>query len=128
MRIDLYTKVVLTGILGCLLWLCATATPLGTPVQAQLGPTPVIVAGYQAGGTVKALDGGLPVLVLQGKNALGAAAPTTATPSAAAPLVSAPRPSAPAQASNRCQATTQKGTQCSRNAKPGSRYCWQHGG
>jgi hypothetical protein len=26
-----------------------------------------------------------------------------------------------------CQATTKKGTQCSRRAKPGSRYCWQHG-
>jgi hypothetical protein len=28
----------------------------------------------------------------------------------------------------RCQATTKKGTQCKRNAKPGSSYCWQHGG
>jgi len=28
----------------------------------------------------------------------------------------------------RCQATTRKGTQCSRNAKPGTNYCWQHGG
>jgi micrococcal nuclease len=28
----------------------------------------------------------------------------------------------------RCQATTKKGTQCKRNAKPGSAYCWQHGG
>ncbi len=28
----------------------------------------------------------------------------------------------------RCQATTKKGTQCKRNAKPGSGYCWQHGG
>ena len=30
--------------------------------------------------------------------------------------------------STRCQATTKKGTQCSRAAKPGSNYCWQHGG
>lgn len=30
--------------------------------------------------------------------------------------------------SGRCQATTKKGTQCKRNAKPGSSYCWQHGG
>lgn len=29
---------------------------------------------------------------------------------------------------SRCQAKTKKGTQCSRNAKPGSIYCWQHGG
>ena len=26
----------------------------------------------------------------------------------------------------RCQAITAKGTQCSRNADPGSDYCWQH--
>lgn len=26
----------------------------------------------------------------------------------------------------RCQAITKKGTQCSRNAQPGSAYCWQH--
>ena len=77
---------------------------------------------------VKALDGGLPVLVLQGGNSLDAAAPTSATPSASAPLVSAPSSSAPAQVSNRCQATTQKGTQCSRNAKLAGRFCWQHGG
>ncbi len=31
-------------------------------------------------------------------------------------------------ASGRCQATTKKGTQCKRNARPGSSYCWQHGG
>lgn len=29
--------------------------------------------------------------------------------------------------SGRCQATTKKGTQCKRNAKSGSKYCWQHG-
>lgn len=26
----------------------------------------------------------------------------------------------------RCAATTKKGKQCSRNAAPGSNYCWQH--
>lgn len=30
--------------------------------------------------------------------------------------------------STRCQATTKKGTQCKRNAKAGSKFCWQHGG
>ena len=30
--------------------------------------------------------------------------------------------------SRRCAATTKKGAQCSRMAKPGSAYCWQHGG
>ena len=32
------------------------------------------------------------------------------------------------QTTGRCQAFTKKGKQCSRNAKPGSIYCWQHGG
>lgn len=27
---------------------------------------------------------------------------------------------------DRCAAITQKGTQCKRNAKAGSKYCWQH--
>ena len=31
------------------------------------------------------------------------------------------------QSTGRCQAITKKGTQCSRNTKPGSIYCWQHG-
>ena len=48
MKIDLYTKTVLTGILGCLLWLCAMHTPVVTPLQAQLGPTSVIIAGYSS--------------------------------------------------------------------------------
>lgn len=30
------------------------------------------------------------------------------------------------QDNNRCKAITAKGTQCSRNADPGSDYCWQH--
>ena len=36
MRVDLYTKVVLTGILGCLVWLCATVAPVATPVPVGL--------------------------------------------------------------------------------------------
>ena len=35
MRIDLYTRVVLTGILVCLVWLCVVLTPIGTPAMAQ---------------------------------------------------------------------------------------------
>jgi hypothetical protein len=30
--------------------------------------------------------------------------------------------------SGRCQALTKKGNRCKRNAKTGSKYCWQHGG
>ncbi len=45
---------------------------------------------------------------------------TPVTPKSVAP------PSA--TTSGRCQAITKKGTQCSRRARPGSSYCWQHGG
>lgn len=31
------------------------------------------------------------------------------------------------KAAGRCQALTKKGTQCKRSAKPGDRFCWQHG-
>lgn len=31
-------------------------------------------------------------------------------------------------ASGQCEGITKKGRQCSRRAKPGSRYCYQHGG
>lgn len=130
MRIDLYTKVVLTGILGCLLWLCVALTPVGTPLHAQLGPTQVVLAGYQAGGGTRSLEGGLPVAVVGGQGSASSApvTPAPASPAAvAAPLVSSPAPAA-APIAGRCQATTKKGTQCSRMAKPGSNYCWQHGG
>jgi len=30
--------------------------------------------------------------------------------------------------SKRCQGITKKGLQCKRNAKPGTSYCYQHGG
>ena len=35
MRIDLYSRVVLTGILLCLVWICVVLTPIGTPASAQ---------------------------------------------------------------------------------------------
>lgn len=48
-------------------------------------------------------------------------------------VASSPSPNATAERSasveaGRCQATTKKGTQCSRRARPGSKFCWQHGG
>lgn len=36
------------------------------------------------------------------------------------------RPAGEAPA-GRCAATTGSGARCSRDAEPGSRYCWQHG-
>jgi hypothetical protein len=44
MRIDLYTRVVLTGILLCLVWLCVALTPIGTPAMAQFQPAPAAPA------------------------------------------------------------------------------------
>jgi micrococcal nuclease len=58
------------------------------------------------------------------------ASTATSTPQRLAsplPVPLAARPSAQ-PVSGRCQAITKKGTQCSRRAKPGSQYCWQHGG
>ncbi len=132
MRLDVYTKVVLTGILGCLIWLCFVLTPIGTPVSAQIGPTQVVIAGYQVGGQTYSLEQGLPVVVTSG-TAAGTSSPTgpVAAPAAAAPasgVTSSPRttPAPKQQTATRCQATTQRGTQCSRMASPGSQYCWQH--
>lgn len=51
-----------------------------------------------------------------------------ATAAPATMSVTPTAPPAPAARSTRCQAITKKGTQCSRNARPGSSYCWQHGG
>ena len=55
-----------------------------------------------------------------------AASPAPAVPSTASPPRAAP--AVKAVEAGRCQARTKKGTQCSRKAKPGSHYCWQHGG
>lgn len=66
----------------------------------------------------------------------GAASPVASTPvpavSSTKPLSSAPAVtrSTPKTSSGggQCRATTKKGVRCSRAAKPGSAYCWQHGG
>jgi hypothetical protein len=132
MRPDAYTKVVLTVIAVALVYLCAASAPVGTSVQAQLGPTQVVIAGWYDSSQQRVVPlssaQGLPVAsaglglpsgdVPMPAATLGAPTPATAV---------SPRPSAPAT-SGRCQATTQKGSQCSRAAKAGSRFCWQHGG
>jgi hypothetical protein len=55
--------------------------------------------------------------------------PPTEAASPQSPTVSAPAqaPTQP-QTGGQCQAITKKGTRCKRSAKPGSNYCWQHGG
>ncbi len=54
----------------------------------------------------------------------------SASSAVASSVAESPKTQSPSRAaeSARCQAITKKGTQCLRNAKPGSRYCWQHGG
>jgi hypothetical protein len=48
MRVDAYTKIVLTIIAGCLLWICVTGA-LTTPVSAQatVAPQEVILVGVR---------------------------------------------------------------------------------
>ena len=43
MRTDFYTRLVLTGILLCLMWICVVLTPIGTPLTAQT-PAPAAAA------------------------------------------------------------------------------------
>lgn len=56
------------------------------------------------------------------------AAGNSVTPPVESNLTPKPAPPTRNVQSTRCQAITKKGTQCSRKAKPGSSYCWQHGG
>jgi hypothetical protein len=45
-RIDLYTKAILTVIAGCLMWLCLGTSGVLTSLQAQSGSNRVILAGW----------------------------------------------------------------------------------
>lgn len=48
--------------------------------------------------------------------------------SSTAPTATSAATTTRAEISGRCQGITKKGAQCKRNAKPGSSYCYQHGG
>jgi hypothetical protein len=129
MRVDLYTKAVLTVIAGALLYLCVAVTPLGTPVSAQASPSTVHIGGWVDGrGTVHRLDtnAGLPTFMVVTGAATAGAPPATNAPLG---LVGSPPTSRGTEAPSariRCQATTQRGSQCSRMAPAGQRFCWQH--
>jgi hypothetical protein len=57
MRIDLYTKTVLTVIALCLLWLCVNGSPLSTPAYAEQDRE-VFIAGWRdQGGELHRLPG-----------------------------------------------------------------------
>lgn len=98
----------------------ALATVLALLVASAAGATDVAAELRRCSGISDSLQRLVCYDALAGRTA---AAPSPA-PAATAP--------APARAteyrSSRCAATTKKGTQCSRSAKPGSSYCWQHGG
>ena len=47
MQIDLYTRLVLTTIALCLVWLCVVLTPMGTPVSAQVNVQDVRIVGIK---------------------------------------------------------------------------------
>ena len=76
--------------------------------------------------------GALAYSLLRTEGELGAPA-EAAGPGAAGPEPE-PRPepepagAPPTVAPARCAATTKSGKRCGREAQPGSRYCWQHGG
>jgi hypothetical protein len=53
MRIDLYTRVVLTVIATCLIWLCVVLTPVGTPLRAQSNVQNVRIVGVKHPGYSK---------------------------------------------------------------------------
>ena len=60
MKTDLYTKVMLTIIAACLLWMSLGGPSLMTPVQAQPNPR-VIIAGWESSGDGKSRGLPLPV-------------------------------------------------------------------
>jgi len=47
MRIDLYTRLVLTVIASALVWLCVVLTPMGTPLAAQDSVQDVRIVGVR---------------------------------------------------------------------------------
>jgi hypothetical protein len=111
----------------------AVAEPVGVPSTS----TPVLITRtgtkYHREGCRTLRNGGIPSTLGEASRRYGPCAvckpPGLTTPAAPATMgVTPTAPPAPAARSTRCQATTKKGMQCSRNAKPGSSYCWQHGG
>jgi hypothetical protein len=69
MRVDLYTKIVLTVIAGCLMWMCVQGVPPAS-LQAQTAVQPVVITGLEKG--VRGLpvqlvtDAGAPLATAEG--------------------------------------------------------------
>lgn len=60
MRIDLYTRVILTTIALCLVWLCVVLTPGGTVVSAQSTVQDVRIVGIRRPTTTRVRELGQP--------------------------------------------------------------------
>ena len=63
MRIDRYTKVLLTLIAAALVWIGVGGPSLLPHVEAQAGPTRVVIVGYEVGAPGSGLPLPLPVRV-----------------------------------------------------------------
>ena len=61
MRVDLYTRVVLTTIAVCLVWLCIVLTPMGSALSAQAGVQDVRIVGIKEPGIRRVTEPGKPV-------------------------------------------------------------------
>ena len=61
MRIDLYTRLVLTTIALCLVWLCVVLTPMGTPVSAQTNVQDVRIVSIKEPAVRRVTEFGKPV-------------------------------------------------------------------
>ena len=53
MRIDLYTRLVLTTIALCLVWICVVITPMGTPLGAQANVQDVRIVDIKAPAVIR---------------------------------------------------------------------------
>ena len=114
------------------------ATPANVPPvestaaspDSSLASTPVLItrtgAKYHRSGCRTLRAGGIPSTLGEASKRFGPCG--VCRPPVLTSIPNTGSLAAPAARSTRCQAITRRGTQCSRNARPESRYCWQHGG
>ena len=92
------------------------------PVAGTFTPSSrLVVADTIAGWAHIQVEGWVPVGAVMDR--LTAQESPLAKQSTVSKLFSKKKSTAPAE---QCQAITRKGTRCSRNAQPGTHYCWQH--
>ena len=72
MKIDSYTKVILTIIAACLIWTCARDFPLTRSVEAQTGRVTIVGTDYPIPIVIQGIK--------RGKNSIGEAQPWETLP------------------------------------------------